>query len=334
MRNHLHTYWKRYAAAKLTAILVTLALYLLGVFTTHAEAWLHSKVGGPHGTPVQTIAVPKEAVDEAKQALADHANARDEAPPGVSAAALNAAKRQQERLAFNDQLPIVTPLAAPEQRGCQTRLVRNYSSRQGVAPGAIVLHYTVSPNVKGWADNNSVLTVFDRAAFQASSNYIIDNEGHCYYIVRESDKAWTQAGANPYSVSIEVVNTGHEPTYAGIAGKHKLAMVISDIAYRWKIPIRQGLVRNCLLVRRGIVDHASLGKCGGGHHDIRPYSVAKVIQAVKDFRAAQAQAVIVAKARAKAKARAAVLLLRRQGASWPAVFKTPEWARYKALGGK
>jgi N-acetyl-anhydromuramyl-L-alanine amidase AmpD len=64
-----------------------------------------------------------------------------------------------------------------------------------------VLHYTVSPNRVGWSDVNAVVAEFANPAFQASSNYVIDGEGHCAYIVRESDKAWTQAAANPFAIS-------------------------------------------------------------------------------------------------------------------------------------
>lgn len=234
--------------------------------------------GGKTGKPTSTVTVPAAAINAASASdLAHHDGLQTENPPGVSAAQLDASRIQQEKLAASSALPNVTPDAAPEQRGCTTRLVRNYSTRRGVPPRIFVLHYTVSPNRPGWSDVYAVAGLFDRASFAASSNYIVDDEGHCLYIVRESDKAWTQAAANPFSISIEQINTGHEPTYAGAAGAAKDARIIHDAAHRWHFPIQRGLVVGCLVVRSGVVDHNSLGACGGGHHDISPYSIDAII---------------------------------------------------------
>jgi peptidoglycan hydrolase-like protein with peptidoglycan-binding domain len=244
-------------------------------------------LGGPHGTPTTEVTVPAGAVDSAGD-VAQHDGLRSENPAGVTAAQLDAAREQQEKLAQSDQLPIVTPDAAPSQRGCTTKLVQDYSSRRGVRPRLFVLHYTVSPNRVGWSDVWSVVSLFDRISFQASSNYVIDNEGHCAYIVRESDKAWTQAAANPVSISVEVINSGHEATYAKTLGLKKIALVASDAMKRWAIPVQLGAVSGCTVKRAGLVDHGSLGACGGGHHDISPYSVRSVLAAIKAQRAAEA----------------------------------------------
>jgi hypothetical protein len=244
-------------------------------------------LGGPHGTPTQTIELPTAAVDAAKATdLADHEKLRGEEPVGVSAAALSASHAQQRALARNSGLPDVLPDAAPEQRGCATRLVQNYSSRHGTPPRVEVLHYTVSANRPGWSDVLAITSLFDRPAFSASSNYVLDAEGNCAYIVRETDKAWTQAAANPFSISYEVVNTGHESTYAGTAGLAKLGMVLDYSTARWKIPLQRAVVRDCLVVRPGIIDHHGLGLCGGGHFDISPpFSVDAVIAAARRSRA-------------------------------------------------
>lgn len=234
-----------------------------------------------------TLQVPKSAVDSARGRLEQ--DLRSENPSGVKPAQLDAAREQQEKLAASDQLPIIFPDAAPVQRGCTTRLVRNFSSRRGVRPRVFVLHYTVSANRPGWSDVNAIVSLFDRSSFAASSNYVIDNEGNCAYIVRETDKAWTQAAANPVSMSVEVINTGNELTYAGTKGLRKIAMVVSDALKRWDIPVQRGLVSGCVVRTAGIVDHSSLGSCGGGHHDISPYSVPQVIAAVRAFRAAEAK---------------------------------------------
>lgn len=168
------------------------------------------------------------------------------------------------------------PLAAPHQDGCLTRTIpANWSYRNGTRPSLIVLHYTVSPNRPGWDDVNSIVAFFSRSATQASSNYVIDNEGHCVLMVPESEKAWAQAGLNSATAcSIEVVNTGSESSYIGPdggAGQRMLAKVVHDCAARWSIPLRRGATSGCLVTRAGVVDHATLGACGGGHVDIGKY---------------------------------------------------------------
>lgn len=251
-------------------------------------------LGGPAaqaepGAPAATkLAVPPAALLSAsKSDVGGHDDARNETPPGASRAGLEAARVQQDALAASDQLPIVTPDAAPSQAGCRTSLVANYSSRRGVRPRLFVLHYTVSANRPGWSDVDAIVSIFNQPSFAASSNYVIDNEGNCAYIVRESDKAWTQAAANPVSISVEVVNTGHDPTYVG-AGLRKLGRVVSDATARWSIPLQRGKVAGCVVVAPGIVDHHSLGACGGGHVDITPYSVDQVLSAAIAYRKAHA----------------------------------------------
>ena len=269
-----------HAIAVLVALIVA---FLAGAFAT--SKWVTLKVEGAHGGKV-TISVPVAAVKQAERSnVGGHEGARDETPAGAPASVIRAARKQQAVFARTDRLPRSFPLAAPVQRGCRTELVQDYSSRHGVKPRIFVLHYTVSPNVPGWADVNAVVHEFNTWAFQASSNYVIDGEAHCAYIVREVDKAWTQAALNPDAISVEVINTGHEPVYAAAAGLAKIALVVSDATCRWKIPIQQGLVAGGVVKRPGIVDHSSLGVAGGGHHDITPYSVHQVIAAVHTARA-------------------------------------------------
>lgn len=239
------------------------------------------RLGGkpPAGSTAPTVAVPAPALDAAKRGTADHRGSRDEVPDGVPRAELRAGQEQQDRLAQRDDLPVVTPAAAPQQRGCRSRFVRNTSSRRGVRPRLWVLHYTVSGNRPGWADVDAITGLFNQPSFAASSTYVIDGDGHCAYIVRESDKPWTQATYNPVSISVEVIATGREGRYLAPAGYRRLGQVISDSARRWDIPLRRGAVRGCSVVRSGIVDHQQLGSCGGGHGDIAPYGVQPVIDA-------------------------------------------------------
>lgn len=232
-----------------------------------------------------TLTIPTPALDAAKASGADdHAGSRDEAPDGVAPEELRAGQRQQDDLAQRDDLPVVTPAAAPTQRGCRSRFVRNVSSRRGVRPRLWVIHYTVSANRPGWGDVDAITGLFNTPSFAASSNYVVDADGNCNYIVRESDKAWTQATFNPVSISVEIIATGREGRLAGPAGYRRLGQVISDSAKRWDIPLRQGAVKGCTVTRSGIVTHQMLGACGGGHSDISPYGLAAVIDAAKAAR--------------------------------------------------
>lgn len=276
---------------------VLVALILGGTLTVVAT--VSDPGGGQHTVTIKvqgqtgqvTVTAPQAAVDQAGT-VGKHEASRSEQPQGVPGPVLAAGQQQQERLAATDQLPLVTPDAAPEQAGCRSTFVRNYSSRRGVRPRLFVLHYTVSPNRAGWSDVNAITSLFDTASFQASSNYILDAEGHCAYIVRESDKAWTQAAFNPVSISVEVINTGREPTYTGSDGMAKLARIVSDSAARWQIPLRRGRVAGCSVVAGGIVDHNTLGGCGGGHADITPFSTASVVAAARAYRASTSITVV------------------------------------------
>lgn len=178
------------------------------------------------------------------------------------------------------------PLASPVQRGCLTRQIPvNLSARNGTKPLLIVLHYTVSRNVVGWGDVNAIFAWFSRGSTQASSNYVYDNEGHCIYMVPESQKAWAQAGFNSYTAcSFEVVNTGFESTYIGLPGgrgERALATGVHDCAARWHIPLHRASTGGCRVNVPGVADHRQLGACGGGHGDIGKFSVGNIITAAQ-----------------------------------------------------
>jgi hypothetical protein len=236
--------------------------------------------GQKPGVQPGVVNAPPDARVQAGAGLDDHQGERNETPPGVTPAQLEAGRQQQERLAQNDQLPTVSPFTAPSERGCTTALVRNYSTRRGVKPRIFVLHYTVSPNRPGIGDVNAVVNLFNTPSFAASSNYVIDREGNCKYIVRESDKAWAQAAANSLAISVEVINSGREPSYISGAGLTKLATVMADATKRWSIPLQIGAVSGCTVTRAGIVTHQMLGACGGGHVDISPYGTSVVEQVI------------------------------------------------------
>lgn len=247
-------------------------------------------VQGPAGPT--SVAAPPQAVEQAK-ADNTHEGAKSETPTAATGAELAIARKQQAAFARRDQLPTTIPLAAPSQRGCRTRMVVNKSSRNGVRPRLLVMHYTVSANRPGFQDVNAITQLFNQPSFAASSNYVIDRDGNCNYIVAEADKAWTQAAGNPVSISWEIINTGSEhPLFTG-AGLRKLAITISDAAKRWGIPIRKGatFAGGCGVKQSGIIDHRTFGACGGNHGDIAPFGVQQIINAVLDYRASIARSI-------------------------------------------
>lgn len=264
--------------AKLLSILTVVAALL---------AIIVSALGGSSGQPTVTVpsahgpavVVPEKNLDAVKDTEAGHhEDLRSEKMVTPKDRKANAKKA-------SPLTPAVTgppPLASPQQAGCLTRQLRaNFANRNGTRPLLIVLHYTVSRNVVGWNDVNAIFAFFSISAVQASSNYVNDNEGHCIYMVPESQKAWAQAGFNSYTAcSFEVVNTGFEPTYIGAfggEGERQLAREVHDCAVRWHIPIRQAHTSGCRVLVSGIGDHKSLGPCGGGHQDIGKFSVTRII---------------------------------------------------------
>jgi hypothetical protein len=297
--------WARQALAALLALVVGVGVTVAVIEGTDDEGratrTITIGIGGPRpvtevkvdtnatqeGRQEGTLQVPEDLARNALQSdVGDHDGSRSEQPPGVTPEQLDAGREQQEELAQRDDLPNVTPDAAPSQAGCSTSLVRNYSSRRGVKPRLFVVHYTVSANRAGTGDVDAIVGLFNTPSFAASSHYVIDREGNCRYIVRESDKAWTQAAANPFAISVEVINSGREGTLISGAGKAKLARVIADSTKRWSIPLQTGAVSGCTATRAGIIDHASLGPCGGGHVDVNPYrgELPGIITAAKALR--------------------------------------------------
>jgi hypothetical protein len=267
---------------KIVAALVALAAAIAGVTI--------AVVPGDDGTPTITVTVdgldagrtpdrkitaPAAIVAKTAPVLEDQL--RDEAPAAATPEQLRAARAAAAAIA-RTQKPLPTAGATAGFPGCRTSFVRNQSSRRGVRPQQMWNHYTVSPNVPGWADVNSVNALFDRASAQASSNFIIDSEGNCAYAVPIEAKSWTQAAANPFAISFEIIATGKERRYLQPPGLAKLANVQREVSRRTGIPMRRGRVRNCTPATTGIVQHKDGGTCSGGHVDIAPFDIGQVIR--------------------------------------------------------
>lgn len=160
-------------------------------------------------------------------------------------------------------------LATPEPQTL-TQLVRNYSGRNGARPAILVVHTTESPDVHGTADLLGLAAWFNNPNAQASSNYGDDLDGNTILMVPDTQKAWTQAYFNPWSISVEQIGRAAF-TPADWANRlpeiQATARIFASEATKWGIPIRRGAVSGCSIIRSGIVTHNDLGQCGGGHHD-------------------------------------------------------------------
>lgn len=236
------------------------------------------RVDGPD--PDTRLDDPLPIRPPAQEALQDYREALQEDAPPAPAGELQGEPGQLNE--GDEPEPIAGPLAAQELPGCRTRFVRNQSSRRGVRPRIIVWHYTVSADRPGWADNDALTAMANNPANGVSWHASIGRkDGNCAYNVPLSMKAWTQASANPFSVGLEVIATGREARYVEGAGKRRLFSVTRTIARRLRIPIRRGEVTNCRPTRSGIVEHADLGACGGGHRDVNPFAFERSLRELR-----------------------------------------------------
>jgi hypothetical protein len=186
------------------------------------------------------------------------------------------------------EIPAHVPLAAASQPGCTSAFVRNQSARKLGAPVLFgFIHWTGSGITTGPQAGLAIVRWFDTAAAQASSNYITDQSGRCWYTVPETAKAWTQANANQWSVSVEIINPGVLPLFRSTPAREIVVKLIIGWHHRWKIPYRLGAIRqgpnnSCVPVRSGFLAHRDAGPCGGGHPDVGvPSAVASLIAEAK-----------------------------------------------------
>lgn len=242
--------------------------------SVHRQITFHVDRSGSPGVQTGTVTAPASVVAAVKPNL--ESDLRDETPVGAPPAQIevNEDKATQVKATLP---PIPTAGATADVPGCVTRFVGNQSSREGVRPIWFVLHYTVSPNVPGWADVNAVAALFDRSGSQASSHFIIDAEGHCLYIVPLERKSWTESAGNRLSVSVEVIDTGRETTYLPPPGIAKLRQVFGVVSSRIGIAAREGSVYPAV---GGCVQHKDGGLAWGGHIDITPFSRTLVCKAI------------------------------------------------------
>ena len=129
---------------------------------------------------------------------------------------------------------------APDHVGADVRVSPNFGPRrEGMAPDAIVLHYT---GMKSGAAAESWLC---DPQSEVSAHYLVHEDGRIVQMVRESDRAWHAgkgswgglADVNSFSIGIEIVNPGHLLGYADFP-QEQIASVIAlckDICARHSI---------------------------------------------------------------------------------------------------
>lgn len=228
----------------------------------------------------QKVAAQQAADDRAGKDVAAESDLHEDTKPTAGALKDGNAAAPADQPA----IPKAIPQAAPEPpAGCFDAFVRNQSSRNGAKIALGVIHWTGSANIaNSKADVLGNVHWFDTPAAQASSNYIVDDDGNCAYTVPETAKAWTQAAANPWSVSVEFTNPGILPLFHGLSGRDRVLELMRGWHKRWGIPYRRGAVNaSCVPTRSGFLAHRDLGACGGGHPDVGP-SPATVDALIRD----------------------------------------------------
>lgn len=197
---------------------------------------------------------------------------RDETPPDVPKATLDAGKEK------TDELGKALPEEPQPVGGAQNYTVTQdfsgqvYSNFSSVTPTEFCLHYTVSANVTGWGDVRAIQAYFKKTR-AASSTYIADFEGHILQMVPLSNKAWTQGAFNPYCrASVEIIATGRETRAQWLASplikKGILSSLARDVMKRYGLPLRFVDPVGCA-APPGYTDHNHI-ECGNEHTDVAP----------------------------------------------------------------
>lgn len=274
---------RRQIAAAVVAALIALGALvsaIVGGGDSAPPARTTVTLGGPATKVPGQPSQHKITLDEKGQQIVEAQKAEDAAGDAAAAESdlhesklpTDQAEQLAEKLTPPGQPPVPehVPLAAASQPGCTTSFVRNYSERHGAPVLLGFIHWTGSPITLGPQGGLAIVHWFDLPAAQASSNYITDQAGRCWYTVPETKKAWTQAGANPWAVSVEIINPGVLPLFRAPAGRKIVVKLIQGWHKRWHIPYRHGKVNTatCVPIRSGFLAHRDGGPCAGGHPDV------------------------------------------------------------------
>lgn len=147
------------------------------------------------------------------------------------------------------------------------RISPNQSSRNGARILLITLHSTEGSNIPhSDGDLIGCTNFLCQPSVEASSNVIVDGDGHSARLVADERKAWAQARYNPFSLSIEQI--GHAASENWTRDEiRETARWIARWSKKFDIPIRKGAVNGGFVTHPGVVTHKMLGVLGGGHVD-------------------------------------------------------------------
>lgn len=281
--------WRKVLAAIAAVILAGAALTVTVTIDDSGQprGTVSVELGGrghetiPLTPAAQQIVKTEAAQDRADLETSGEVEADLHEPPAMLPTKSELAQSEKLKPAGQPQIPAHLPAATPSVPGCRTTLVRNNSSRRGAPVLLGVVHWTASKSIaKSTADGFAIVRWFDQPAASASSSEITDDDGHCWLVVPEALKPWTQAAYNSWSVSVEHINPGSGPLFTTRAGRLAVVRLIRGWHQRWKIPYRLAAVtqNGCRVVRSGFIDHRHLGACGGGHPDVGNYPILALVR--------------------------------------------------------
>ena len=143
----------------------------------------------------------------------------------------------------------------------------NYSSRGGAAVRLLVLH-----TAEGARTIESLGSFFANPAAGVSSHAGADDKVNTIgvYVKRAPDKAWTQGGANPVAVSLELCGFAAWDNAEWHRHPNMLANCaawLAEEAAAFNVPLVALTAAQAQGSGRGVCQHVDLGSWGGGHVD-------------------------------------------------------------------
>lgn len=260
---------------RLPAWLVTILVLLLGATGAVTVAAMVDSDGGvtvtvardPAPTPAEKLPVkPAPAAFDSKpagQSLPPSA----EPPPAVE----DKQAAQVDQGTYDTSGVLKGAAAQPAHKACYT--TQNGGGRSVKNIGLMVAHVTVSVNLSGTRDGDSLCSFFRKV--KASPTWTVDNEGNSWQNVPLDRVPWTQAWYNHVSCSIEYVGStgrrGEGPAQWTDRQLQEGGRLFAGCAKKAGIPIRSGAVSNGNVTRTGLITHQELGVRGGGHTDPGPF---------------------------------------------------------------
>lgn len=220
----------------------------------------------PTPTPAEKLPV-KPAVREFDADVPGGPAVSAKPPPAVQ-------ERQDEQVddgTYDTSGVLKGATAEPAHKRCYTP--RNGGTRSIKSIGLMVAHVTVSVNLTGTRDGDSLCGFFRNV--KASPTWTVDNEGNSWENVPLGRVPWTQAWFNHVSCSIEYIGSTGRPGEGAAqwtdAQLREGGRLFAQCAKKAGIPIRSGAVTSTgSVLRTGLITHQELGVKGGGHTDPGP----------------------------------------------------------------